>query len=329
VSLSSAGLSPFETHLLNETPKKGHGTEISGLVEQHLLDVDALRQLIGSKFLVDPSLCIKVNGEPVQLLALEGLRTDPLEVQPHGTVTVHFIDSIEHYRTAQLRGISWWVNQRMVGEPSWDRLDDEGAYLDGRTEEAKRFSFIVEANLLAPNTDIKADWSDFHATLKVNQVREAVHRHVLRELQGQLYSTRKDRKRTALENSRHLLGELPTISKKTIGQFIDEVQEQCPTLTDRDLSRTVQVLAKLEQSRSGYDLLVQLANCSPDDIDRWNTLMQQWTANNAEIVLNELQQRLKLITRMQALVASPLADELHDLQPLFSNTSAVWSDLFG
>lgn len=325
VSLSSTGQSPFETLLLEELAKKGHGTEISGLVERHLLDVDALRQLIGSKFLVDPSLCIKVNDEPVQLLALEGLRTDHLEVQPHGVVTVHFIDSIEHYRTAQLRGISWWVNQRMVGEPSWDRFDDEGAYLDGRTEEAKRFSFIVEANFLAPNTDIKADWSGFHATLRVNQVREAVHRHVLRELQCQLYSTRKDRKRTALENSRHLLGELPTISKKTIGQFIDEVQEQCPTLTDRDLSRTVQVLARLEQSRSGYDLLTQLSNCSPDDLDRWNTLMQQWTASNAEIVLNELQQRLKLITRMQALVASPLADELHDLQPLFER--GLW--IFG
>ena len=58
-------------------------------------------------------------------------------------------------------------------------------------------------------------------------------------------------------------------SKKAIGQFIDEVQEKCPTISDRDLSRTVQVLAKLEKSRSGYDLLTQLAACSPDDLDTW------------------------------------------------------------
>ena len=83
--------------------------------------------------------------------------------------------------------------------------------------------------------NVKSDWSGFHTDLRVNQVREVVHRHVLNELQGHLSGSRKERKKVALENSRHLLGELPTISKKTIGQFIDEVQEKCPTLSDRDL----------------------------------------------------------------------------------------------
>lgn len=323
VELSADGKSPFRTPLLNESKKEGHGTEVSAVVEKHLLDLEELRQLIGSKFLVDPSLCIAVNGEPVQLLALEGLKTIELQVDQHGTITVHFIDSIEHYRTARLRGITWWVNQRMVGEPSWDRLDDEGAYLDGRTEQAKRFSFIVEAGIL--KEDVKSDWSGFHANQRVNEVREAVHRNVLSELKGQMASGRKERKKAALENSRQLLGELPTISKKAIGHFIDEVQEKCPTMSDRDLSRTVQVLAKLEQSRSGYDLLTQLAACSPDDLDKWNDLMQQWTASSAEIVLSELQKRMTLIERMQALVESPLTDELHDLQPLFER--GLW--IFG
>jgi hypothetical protein len=96
-------------------------------------------------------------------------------------------------------------------------------------------------------------------------------------------------------------------------------------MSDRDLSRTVQVLAKLEQSRAGYDLLAQLAACSPDDLDTWNSLMQQWSASNAEIVLNELDRRLKLIDRMEKLVENPLADELHDLQPLFER--GLW--IFG
>jgi len=323
VGLSTDGKSPFQVHLLDESQKEDHGTEVSAVVEKHTLELDDLRQLIGSKFLVDPSLRISVNGDPVQLLALEGLKTTEIEVDQHGTVTVHFIDSIEHYRTARLRGITWWVNQRMVGEPSWDRLDEEGAYLDGRTEQAKRFSFIVEAGIL--KEDVKADWSGFHANQRVNEVREAVHRNVLSELKGRMASGRKERKKAALENSRQLLGELPTISKKTIGHFIDEVQEKCPTMSDRDLSRTVQVLAKLEQSRSGYDLLAQLAACSPDDLDKWNDLMQQWTASNAEVVLSELQKRMTLIERMQALVESPLTDELHDLQPLFER--GLW--IFG
>lgn len=281
--------------------------------------------MIGSKFIVDPSLCIRVNQQPVKLMSLEGLKTTNIVVEGHGVVTVHFIDSIEHYRSAKLRGITWWVNQRRVGEPSWDRLDDEGAYLDGRTEHAKKFSFIVMADFLIPGQDVKADWSDFHANQRTKAVQDSVHRYVIKEIQAQLATTRKERKKSAIENSRELTGELTAISKKAIGQFIDEVQEKCPTMSDRDLSRTVQVLTKLEQSRAGYGLLAQLAACSPDDLDTWNSLMQQWTASNAEIVLNELDRRLKLLERMEKLVENPLANELHDLQPLFER--GLW--IFG
>ena len=325
VGLAAEGTVPFEITILSESKKEGNGTLISAVLERHLLDLDELRQLIGSKFIVDPSLCIKVNHQPVQLLSLEGLKTTEIRVETYGSITIHFIESIEHYRSSRLQGITWWVNQRRVGEPSWDRLDDEGAYLDGRTEHAKKFSFIVMADFLTPGQDVKADWSDFHANQRTNAVRDAVHRYVIKEIQAQLATTRKERKKNAIKNSRELMGELPTISKKTIGQFIDEVQEKCPTISDRDLSRTVQVLAKLEQSRAGYDLLTQLVACTPDDLDTWNSLMQQWTASNAEIVLNELDRRLKLIERMEKLVENPLADELHDLQPLFER--GLW--IFG
>jgi len=190
VDLSAEGQTPFKINPIKESNKSGHGTKVSATVDKHFLPVEELRQLIGSKFLVDPSLSISVNGNTVQLLALEGLKTQVLEAPPHGSVTVHFIDSIEHYRTAQLRGITWWVNQRRVGEPSWDRLDEEGAYLDGRTEQAKRFSFIVEANFM--KEDVKFDWSDFHANQRVNEVRQVVHRYVLQEIQGHLAGSRKE-----------------------------------------------------------------------------------------------------------------------------------------
>ncbi len=106
VGLAVAGTTPFEITLLHESKKKGHGTEISAVLERHLLDLDELRQLIGSKFIVDPSLCISVNQQQVQLLSLEGLKTTEIPVEDYGTITVHFIDSIEHYRSSKLRGIT-------------------------------------------------------------------------------------------------------------------------------------------------------------------------------------------------------------------------------
>lgn len=53
--------------------------------------------------------------------------------------------------------------------------------------------------------------------------------------------------------------------------------------------------------------------------------MQRWTASSAEIILSELDHRLKLIERLQSLVGSSKADELHDLQPLFER--GLW--MFG
>ncbi len=121
VGLAVTGTTPFEITLLREAKKKGHGTEISAVLEKHLLDVDELRQLIGSKFIVDPSLCISVNQQAVQLMSLDGLKTTDIPVDGHGTITVHFIDSIEHYRSARLRGITWWatsgVSVSKLGSP--------------------------------------------------------------------------------------------------------------------------------------------------------------------------------------------------------------------
>jgi hypothetical protein len=100
-------------------------TLVLGL-EQRRLDVETMGQLIGSKFLVDPSFAIYVNNDLIDLIDLEHAETEKIRVGKLGELTVHFIDASEHTRTARLRGITWWVNRHMVGEPGWDRLDDEG-----------------------------------------------------------------------------------------------------------------------------------------------------------------------------------------------------------
>jgi hypothetical protein len=322
VALSARGESPFTIEFQDERDEIGHGTVITAIVRQRRPNVDDLRQLIGSKFIVDPSFAVWMNGQRLLLTDLEGVERNDLEVDGI-SVVVHFIDSTEHNRTIQLRGITWWVNKRMVGEPSWNRLDDNGAYLDGRTEHAKRYSFVVEADDLKPA--VKSDWSAFHANKRVNAVKDAVHELILTTIRDKESGTRRAKKVAALSRSRELLGELPTISKNLVGQFVDEVQEKCPTMSDRDLARTVNVLASLEQSRGGYDLLEKLEACSPSDLDTWNDIMSKWTAENANVVLSELERRLTLISRMRQLVGSSLTDELHDLQPLFER--GLW--IFG
>jgi hypothetical protein len=108
---------------------------------------------------------------------------------------------------------------------------------------------------------------------------------VTRQIFEALAEDRKARKKSALDEHRQLLRELPEQSKQVVAQFVERVQEQCPRLSDQDLSRTVEIYAKLEQTRTGYDLLKQLAACSPDDLDGWNTILQRWSASNATLYI--------------------------------------------
>jgi hypothetical protein len=314
---------PFLCKIQADKAKSGHGTCISTVAQRVSLPSSFIRDLIGFKFAVDPTFTVKVNGDAVKLLSLAGLSTQQVDVDDHGTITVHRLDPLKQERTMRLKGIAWWVNHRMVGEPSWDGLDGPGQYLDGRTIEARRFSFIVEADLLRSET--KSDWSGFKETPLVAAIRKRVHEFITDELRGLMASDRKTLKKAAIKQNRHLIEQLPPLSQRQVGQFVDEVQERCPHLTQKDLTRTIEIFGKLEQSRSGYDLLRQLAACSPEDLSTWNSLMQRWTATNAEIVLSELARRLAVLKDLQELIRDKGSDELHELQPLFER--GLW--MFG
>jgi Histidine kinase-, DNA gyrase B-, and HSP90-like ATPase len=323
VELTNGGSLPFRCSVQSEKPKSGHGTSISAIARRNILPSQAVCELIGFKFAVDPSFVVTVNNQAVKLLSLTRLSTEQVEIEGYGRVTVYRLDPLRQERTTQLKGIAWWVNRRMVGEPSWDGLDGPGQYLDGRTVEAKRFSFVVEADTL--KTETKPDWCGFKESEKTTAVRKTVHSFITNELRGLMADDRKTLKRAAIQQNRGLIEQLPPVSRRQVGRFIDEVQEKCPSLTSKELSRTIEILGKLEQSRSGYDLLRQLVACSSKDLDTWNSLMQRWTATNAEIVLGELERRLTVLKDLQELIRDKGADELHELQPLFER--GLW--MFG
>lgn len=323
VTLTHGGTEPFRCSPMSEARREGHGTCVCARVERNLLSAQAAAEAIGSKFLVDPFFSVAFNGRKLELVELSGLSSSSVAVVPHGEFTIHQLDALVQDRTTQLRGITWWVNRRMVGSPSWDGLDERGAILDGRTVLAKRCSFVVEADLL--KDDVKSDWTGFHDTPRALAVRDSVRSFVIKALHQLLSDTRRERKREALAENRAALGRLPVLSKRLIGAFVDEVQQNCPTLSQGDLVRTVTVLTNLEKARSGYELLEKLAACSPDDLDAWNHLMEEWSASSADIVLSELKRRLDLIERLQQLVHVTSTDELHELQPLFAR--GLW--IFG
>ena len=145
------------------------------------------------------------------------------------------LDSKKTGRISRHHGVAWWVNNRLVGEHSWKGF--EGAYLDGRTSEAKRYTFIVEADLL--RDEVKTDWTGFKETERSERIIEIVNIHILESIKNLMQDIRSSTKKLVLLEHRSSIKQLTVLSKEQIGKFVDNVQMKCPTMTPKDLSNTI------------------------------------------------------------------------------------------
>ncbi len=320
---SSIASTPFSINRVSSERRNGHGTTIFTELERNHIKLDVVRNLVGSKFITDPSFRVFINNEALELEGLEHL-VDKREilVPSVGSVWVSQVDTQQTSRTSRPHGVAWWVNKRLVGEPSWQDFAATG-YLDRRTVEAKRYTFVVEADVL--EDDVEEDWNGFHRTDQYRKVYTRVEAHIRMRLRDLLRDEHKLQKRLALqENWKEITG-LPAASQYFIGQAVDGIQDRLPTVKQRVVSTTVSVLSKLEKTRTGYDILDQLSRLKLDEIDALSELLQTWSVHEVRVVLNELERRLKIIERLEQFIEDPTTDELHELQPLFEQ--GLW--IFG
>lgn len=320
---SSTSNFPYDIEHLDRSPKEGHGTIISASLARKHITPKVIKDVIGSKFVTDPAFKIFVNDEVVELTELKHLTDVKLiEIPEYGVVKVSQVDSQKTSRTSRSHGIAWWVDRRLVGEPSWEDFAKEKS-LDRRTIEAKRYVFVVEADTLTD--DVEEDWSGFFSNKKVETIKAYVYDHIEKRLLHLMKDVHKEKKKSALKSNSIALKSLSTDARFYIGKTIDGIQEQMPTVRQEVLNNTVKVLTTLEHSRSGYDLLEQLSTLTASDLDGLNEILNNWSVREARIVLSELEKRLKLIEELELLVDNPKSNELHEIQPLFNK--GLW--IFG
>ena len=307
----------------------GHGTVIkgSGAIPKIGLTADQARELLGGRFLANPAFKVYLNEKQITFndIAASSLSIVELEIADAGTVKIYHIDTLKADKTTKQHGIAWWVLNRAVGECKW-RGSDVQRILDGRTEKAKRYTFIVQADFLNKAGAVKEDWSDFKEENETWKVVRPIVQDKIKEIIFQTNSTEREAKRSSvMEKIGGSVNSLPPLSKDRVQTFVNEVVDTCPNFGEQEILHLSSILTKLEKSKSRYGLLEILHNQDPSDLDALHEVLTQWTIGMAKLVLDEIQNRLKLINELKIKLQVVGIDEVHELQPLFEK--GLW--MFG
>jgi len=308
---------------------EGHGTEISALAADGAsMDAEAAREVIGTRFLADPRFVVSVDGTLVTFedVPAHSIQREDVDVPGFGQIQIIIIDTQKADRTTRQHGIAWRVKSRLVGTPGWLDFDHE-RILDGRTTEARRFQFIVSADLL--EDAVSADWCHFlpgHPAWIAT--RRKVHEKIREYLSTFTAEKRREAKETIRERFVQTVQKLPPVGRDRWNQFVDEVIDCCPTISTEDISKVSSILANLELSNSKYGLVAKLHDLPPGDLDALYQLLDDWTLRLAKDALDEVQTRLRLIADLNNKLRDEKSDEVGELQPLFERSLWVFGPEF-
>lgn len=311
-----------------ESGVTGHGTTIQGTGEVPIIHLteEKAREVLGSRFLANPAFKVFIGGSAISFNDIpDHLSKVEFEVDGYGKVTILHIDTGKADKTTRQHGIAWWVQDRAVGQCNWS-TSDYTRILDGRKTEAKRFTFIVKADFLNQYDAVKDDWSGFKEEVGAwTKTRAAVQDHICKIIDSLGQEERASTKASVRQKVGNTINTLSLVSKERVTEFVDEVVENCPSLGENEIVQLTTILAKLEQSKSRYGLLDVLHKCEPDDYDKLHAILTEWTIGMAKLVLDEIQNRLRLIAELRIKLQKVGIDEVHELQPLFER--GLW--MFG
>ncbi|ROU05667.1 ATP-binding protein [Lysobacter enzymogenes] len=322
--------SPFYIHSHETGARLGHGTRLLVEVQRHRPDPDRIRTVLSGRFLHDPQFIVSVNGQSVPLSEHEGLLEErKIQAEPGFNVTAFVVDTTRTAKSTRYQGIAFWVSNRLVGMPSW--TVGSMAVLDGRVRFAKRYAIVIEcgAEWLS---EVEPDWSKFKTTERTERLFEAINEYAQEMVEKLSANLIEENSEDALYKNREDLRLLPRRSMLEVAQFTKTVVHDQPGIPPETLNKVVKAVIKIQSARSGASFIEKLMQLDEHDIDgldrllgQWTVDSGQWTVEDALTVLDEIDNRLSIISAMEKLSGDPEADELHTLHPLV--TQARW--LFG
>ncbi len=318
----SSGEHPFIIRSEKSRKGVGFGTAVETEVLRNLPDSTMIRETISARFIHDPRFVVFVNGSALSLASHPGA-DDPvkLAVPDCGQIEAVLIDTQKSARTKQTQGFAFWVQNRLVGEPSWTL--GNLAPVDARTTFGRRFTILVRCDCM--ELELEADWSGFKRGVRRNAFFKVLNDFALAKYQEFSKEKVDDTKRRAFEDNLSSIRPLSGAARIEVASFVEAVVEHEPTIKPESLSTAVQAVINLQQTKSGQRLLEKLAALASDDVEALDKLLSDWSAQDALTVLEEIDHRIATVRAIELLAGKKDTDELHTLHPLV--TDARW--LFG
>ncbi|MBT2188446.1 ATP-binding protein [Sphingobium nicotianae] len=329
--VSRGGLRPFDWQLVKREESAGHGVEIRAVEPTRLrLSAADIREVLGTRFLTDPNFRVFVDGQAVTFddIPRDFLRESFVDIAGVGRATIMMIESQRADRSTRQHGIAWHVNNRLVGNCGWRGTDYERV-LDGRSSEAKRFTFIVFADFLAGADAVLADWSGFQQSNAAWQKTQVAVQDKIREEIAAFHSERRrETKDVVRERYASTVTRIAPLARERWNSFVDQVIDTCPGISSDQIEQVAGILANLEASSSQYSLLAKLHGLHPNELDQLDGILADWSVATAKIALDEIQTRLKLIHELHDKLRDERADEVRELQPLIERSLWVFGPEF-
>ena len=303
--------------------KDGHGTRLTVQAVKKCPLKSEVMCTLGYRFLFDPEFSVFVNGEKIEFqknispIVHENI---PLK-KSNSSIEISIYQIPEGEKTTATNGIAFWAGTRLIGNPSWNigniRVED------ARRKFALRHLIVVQADCLI--NDVFYDWSHFNTTEAVNEVFATVTRYVrefrVKYYRGKVTEVKKDVIRQNIDRIETL--SIPSLYD--LKGFFENYLDQKPEVDSDELNIIINALISVLQARNGMSFLEKLSEMDIEDVETLNEVLDEWSVTDIKNVLDEIDQRLKVISAIEQLSSDPTTDELHVLHPLISQ--AKW--LFG
>lgn len=309
--------------IIEESSKKANsqGTTLQVIVTKNLPKSNEINDIISARFLHDPNFKITINRNIINLATHTGrIKTIDFPYKDY-KFKIHLIDTKKSRKNTLYQGVAIWQSGRLIGEPSWAL--GANIILDGRTQEAKKYSIVIETDDLEQY--IREDWSGFKYNKDLNIIFSKLAEKITEIFSEIAIENIEDTKKSVKKLYQNQYNSLSPLAKYEFNEALEHIAKTNPTAKQDSINLAMETLINLENTRGGSELLQKLSTFKSEDVEGLNKLLDNWTIKDALTVLDEIDKRISVIESIRQLSSDKTVDELHVLHPLIA--SARW--IFG